>query len=473
VSESDVPLAFDDSLWRDDSSVESLTSRSSCYVGARTLANLKRSLGKLLPGLKTYAVAWRSLGHFRAPHYRPFRSLVAPCPPVLGDRTEGDTASINLNSEEYYRREDMREFWLNRPFSHPETVGRHLERFGSLLSLLRIQPGDRVLDFGCGTGWSSVMLARMGAEVVGVDISPSALDIGREAADRELTAAQRARLNFRTFDGSTIDIPDGEMDFVVVFDAFHHFPNPMTILTEFHRVLSSRGRFGFAEPGAGHAESDIAIAEVAHGILEEDLDLEQLYRSGVAAGFEALDLAIPALEPEILTLPMARMRSFLRGMSWLVPHDFLRSAVLTGPIGVFRKDRYPVISFNPRRQGASIQPAIARISVTAAEGFRVATRVTNRGETVWLREGRRGRGYVRLGAHLLSGDGTALVNDYGRAEIPGDLQQGDEADIELEMTAPEEPGVYVIRLDMVNEGICWFAQHGSPVTDVPLEVTPA
>jgi hypothetical protein len=98
--------------------------------------------------------------------------------------------------------------------------------------------------------------------------------------------------------------------------------------------------------------------------------------------------------------------------------------------------------------------------------------VTNRGETVWLREGRRGRGYVRLGAHLLSGDGISLVNDYGRAEIPGDLQQGDKADIELEMTAPEEPGVYVIRLDMVNEGICWFAQHGSPVTDVPLEVTP-
>ena len=95
------------------------------------------------------------------------------------------------------------------------------------------------------------------------------------------------------------------------------------------------------------------------------------------------------------------------------------------------------------------------------------------GETVWLKEGRRGRGYVRLGAHLLDGTGAPLVDDYGRASIPTDLPQRGVARIGLDLEAPLDPGHYIVRLDMVNEGICWFGQHGSPVADVPLEVRPA
>jgi SAM-dependent methyltransferase len=437
------------------------------------LPDFRRALGRLLPGLRTYVEARRTLRRFRLPHYRGVRSWWTPAPPLLTDRPAEETEAINLKSEEYFERDDMREFWLNRPFSSPESVGKYLERFGLLLSMLRIQPGDAVLDFGCGTGWSSLMLARMGAEVVGVDIAPSALAIGREAAERELTPAQRARLTFRPFDGATIDLPDTSVDFVVVFDAFHHFPNPRTILNEFVRVLSPRGRFGFAEPGAGHAASEHSAAETRHGILEEDLDLEQLYRTAIAAGFEELDVAIPALEPGTLTLPMARMRSFLRGASWLVPADFLRNTVLTGPIGVFRKDPYPVTSLNPGGQYARIRPTARRLSATAGSRFRIETLVRNMGETVWLREGRGGRGYVRLGAHLLDADGSPLVDDYGRAGIPTDLPQRGEARIDLELKAPAEPGHYIVRLDMVNEGICWFAQHGSPVANLPLEVTTA
>ena len=93
-------------------------------------------------------------------------------------------------------------------------------------------------------------------------------------------------MRFDLYSGSTIDLEDGEVDFVVVYDAFHHFPNPMEILREFHRVLSPHGRFGFAEPGAGHAAMADSLMEIEHGILEQDLDLEQFYRSAMAAGFQ-------------------------------------------------------------------------------------------------------------------------------------------------------------------------------------------
>ena len=434
------------------------------------MADLKKILSSLLPGVKTYLVAWSSLGAYRPPHFRPLRSLWSPRPDALSDRPPPETSSINLASEKYFEQSNLREYWHNRPFSEPERVGKYLERFGQLLAALRIRPGDRVLDFGCGTGWTSIMLARTGAEVVGMDIAPAALAIAREVADRELTPDARARVEFRTYSGSDIDIPDGELDFVVVFDAFHHFPNPKTVLSEFHRVLAPQGRFGFAEPGVGHTATEISQAETEHGILEEDLDLEQLYVSGIAAGFKGLELAIPALEPEILTLPMNRMRLFLRGMLWLVPQDFLRKAVLTGPIGVFRKGAYAVTSLNPRTHLAKITPSVSQISARSGEVVRLTVRVENQSETVWLEEGRRGRGYVRLGAHLLDGGSTVVDDNYGRAELPRDLERGDAVDVELNLKAPGKPGSYTIELDMVNEGTCWFAEQGSQTAAVRLEI---
>ena len=212
------------------------------------------------------------------------------------------------------------------------------------------------------------------------------------------------------------------------------------------------------------------MSEAAHGILEQDLDLEQFYRSATAAGFAALELAVPALEPEILTLPMDRMRSYLRGGSWLVPHDFLRKTILTGPIGVFRKGVHAVTSRNPRALAAAIEPETLERRVTSGETFRLPARVRNLAGTVWLRAGRRGRGHVRLGAHLLSADGAVVDHDYGRASLPSDLAIRESARVELELVAPMEPGSYVVRLDMVDEGICWFAQAGSEVTDVALRV---
>jgi SAM-dependent methyltransferase len=49
----------------------------------------------------------------------------------------------------------------------------------------RLGPGSRVLDLGCGPGLYASRLARSGAEVTGIDISPRSIDYAREAAARE------------------------------------------------------------------------------------------------------------------------------------------------------------------------------------------------------------------------------------------------------------------------------------------------
>ena len=78
---------------------------------------------------------------------------------------------------------------------------------------------------------------------------------------------------------------------------------------------------------------------------------------------------------------------------------------------------------------------------------------------------------MRLGAHLLGADGTMADADFARAPLPRDLSRGEAATIALHAAAPASPGRYVLRLDMVNEGIAWFAEGRSQTADVVLDVT--
>jgi SAM-dependent methyltransferase len=70
-------------------------------------------------------------------------------------------------------------------------------------------------------------------------------------------------------------------------------------------------------------------------------------------------------------------------------------------------------------------------------------------------------GPVRLGNHWLSPAHVMLIQDDGRASLPGEVQAGQECHVALDVTAPSEPGEYVLECDVVHEGITWFADRGS------------
>jgi hypothetical protein len=81
-----------------------------------------------------------------------------------------------------------------------------------------------------------------------------------------------------------------------------------------------------------------------------------------------------------------------------------------------------------------------------------------------------GRRLVRLGAQLCAADGTVINRDFARAWLPRALGPGDRADIAIEIPAPEQPGRYALKFDLVSEGIDWFEQCGSQTTTRALVV---
>lgn len=100
-----------------------------------------------------------------------------------------------------------------------ETVraGRDTMRALMLSRLPQDLRGARILDAGCGTGVMAAELARRGADVVGVDISPQLVDI----AQRRLPEDLAGRVRFRA--GDMLDAGLGGFDHVVAMDSLIYY----------------------------------------------------------------------------------------------------------------------------------------------------------------------------------------------------------------------------------------------------------
>lgn len=81
--------------------------------------------------------------------------------------------------------------------------------------------GARVLDAGCGPGQLSFELARRGADVTGVDLSATLLDLARQRAEAENVPG-----TIEFIAGDMLEAASGRFDFVVSMDSLIHYPAP-------------------------------------------------------------------------------------------------------------------------------------------------------------------------------------------------------------------------------------------------------
>ncbi len=113
---------------------------------------------------------------------------------------------------------------------------------------------------------------------------------------------------------------------------------------------------------------------------------------------------------------------------------------------------------------ARIQPVDAPARITAANTLPIRVLVRNAGDALWSR-----RHGVRLGNHWRK-DGQLFMLDDGRKDIGRDLAPGEEVELDIVVTAPPDGGHYELELDMVQEGVTWFADHRSPTARISVRV---
>jgi len=109
-------------------------------------------------------------------------------------------------------------------YGMPEFYNRaiHLEQWVALRPWLKVKPGTRVLDVGCGVGRWSRQLAARGAEVMGVDLSPTMIE---QARQRAVSDGVADRCRFRVQDLSNLNVGE-RFDLVLGVTVLQHILDP-------------------------------------------------------------------------------------------------------------------------------------------------------------------------------------------------------------------------------------------------------
>lgn len=93
-----------------------------------------------------------------------------------------------------------------------------------------------VLDVGCGTGFFSILLSKMGHEVTGIDLTPEMIEKGRQ-----LAAEENASCKLLVMDAEQLDFDDESFDAVISRNLTWTLPNPEKAYAEWLRVLKKGG----------------------------------------------------------------------------------------------------------------------------------------------------------------------------------------------------------------------------------------
>ena len=115
------------------------------------------------------------------------------------------------------------------------------------LLLTEARPGERVLDLGCGAGRFVAALQHAGADPVGVEIAPAALE-------RAARTAPGADLRLVEPDGS-LPLEHGSVDLVWCSEVLEHVADTEHLLQEVRRVLRSGGRLLATVPFHGRVQA--------------------------------------------------------------------------------------------------------------------------------------------------------------------------------------------------------------------------
>jgi hypothetical protein len=78
---------------------------------------------------------------------------------------------------------------------------------------------------------------------------------------------------------------------------------------------------------------------------------------------------------------------------------------------------------------------------------------------------------LSVGNHWLDPEGAIIVHDDGRGALPRDLGPGETVEVTLTINAPPHGGDYQLELDVLQEGVSWFALRGSRTQRILITVT--
>ena len=103
-----------------------------------------------------------------------------------------------------------------------------------------VQPDSALLELGCGTGYFTQEIAKTGANIVAIDISPELLKIAENNV-------QNKNVSFKEENAYNMTFEDNRFDYILGSSVLHHLDIKKAI-SEIYRVLKDGGVIAFTEP---------------------------------------------------------------------------------------------------------------------------------------------------------------------------------------------------------------------------------
>jgi 2-polyprenyl-3-methyl-5-hydroxy-6-metoxy-1,4-benzoquinol methylase len=149
-----------------------------------------------------------------------------------------------------------------------------------MLKAIALPKGARILDIGCGGGWTSLFLAEGGYSVTGYDLVPANIELARRRAER-----WGCSVRFEVADMENLP-DDGPADGALLFDALHHSSRHSAVLQAIAGRLAPGGWLLLGEPTWLHLISPNARAvRRERGWIEQGFTMRGLRRDLYNAGF--------------------------------------------------------------------------------------------------------------------------------------------------------------------------------------------
>ena len=176
----------------------------------------------------------------------------------------------NLTPEALYN------YFINKPYSDGNYWSSLL--ILDLAQMLKIMPDSkpngetRLLDIGCGSGWSSEFFARRGYNVLGLDICPDFIDTAKDRIWRCKASGLDLYMDFVVNDYEEAIPPYGKFDVITAYDTLHHITDERRAIRNLFECLNSGGVMITMEPGINHGKTQNAKeAKRVYNTTERDM----------------------------------------------------------------------------------------------------------------------------------------------------------------------------------------------------------
>lgn len=215
--------------------------------------------------------------------------------------------------------------------------------------------------------------------------------------------------------------------------------------------LTNTSSFTWTASGANPVTLAYHWADLANNTVIWDGQRSPLPADVPAGGTVTVNAVIPT--PKAPGLYSLRLDLVREGLAW-----FSSNGVSTANVQVSVTSGL----------AASYAPAASAQSVFVLGPNTFPVTVSNTGTVTWAAGGATP---VHLSYHWISQTGEVVVWDGARGVLPVDVAPGQSAVVPIAVPSPQAVGSYILRLDLVQEGVTWFSAQGVTPRDVGISVT--